>query len=394
VIADNEVPDIEETCTIAGYVKPEANYWKFNEPYPNNQGIKVEVLDTEFFSYTNSYGYFKISGLPKNTGKYTLRISKPGYLTRYVEITGLRENYNVSYPNTAIEIWAGDVTLDEVINMEDILDMSKAFNSAHNDERYKREYDLNSDNVINLEDFMIAAKHFNRKSDDYKKRNVIITPVPTPTPTPEVAYGEGKVEAEKMENIHGYVESEYEGEKCVELVADIGAVYYTFEGRKGYYDVKVRYLDEATGQGYLGLYVRGSRVGDAWKLDEDDNEWKIKTISDVYIQTGDRITVQGGKDGQETCKIDYVETIFKSAPTPVPTPNIVTISGTVSWNDIEGGFYKIGDAHIRKDDLFGVSLGSTVEVTGYYSYFPEMVTGFTVTSFKVIDEPDSIPDER
>jgi len=68
-------------------------------------------------------------------------------------------------------MWIGDMEIDGVqdgaINMEDIMEICKAFNSVSGDAVYKESLDLNKDSAINLEDIMIVVKHFNKTSADY-----------------------------------------------------------------------------------------------------------------------------------------------------------------------------------------------------------------------------------
>ena len=68
-------------------------------------------------------------------------------------------------------MWAGDMVIsgnqDGAINLEDIMEVCKAFNTASTDEKYKVGLDLNRDGAVNLEDVMIVAKHFNKVSSNY-----------------------------------------------------------------------------------------------------------------------------------------------------------------------------------------------------------------------------------
>jgi hypothetical protein len=50
---------------------------------------------------------------------------------------------------------------DHVINMVDIMEVAKGFNSNKLEERYMAHCDFNKDGAINIIDIMIAAKHFN-----------------------------------------------------------------------------------------------------------------------------------------------------------------------------------------------------------------------------------------
>lgn len=56
-----------------------------------------------------------------------------------------------------------DLNGDKVVNMQDVVLLAKAFNSALGDARYKAEYDLNEDNCINMLDVKVIAAKFNTK---------------------------------------------------------------------------------------------------------------------------------------------------------------------------------------------------------------------------------------
>ena len=70
-------------------------------------------------------------------------------------------------------MWAGDIVIngkqDNAINMSDIIQLAKYFNSVSGDEKYVENADLNLDGSINMSDVIIVARHFNSVPDDYNK---------------------------------------------------------------------------------------------------------------------------------------------------------------------------------------------------------------------------------
>lgn len=92
-----------------------------------------------------------------------LRISKPGYLTREVQIE------KFIYGSKDVLIFAGDINQDGAINMTDILEIAKCFNSEQGDKIFNKVCDLNGDTLINMSDIMLTAVHFNSIADDYEK---------------------------------------------------------------------------------------------------------------------------------------------------------------------------------------------------------------------------------
>ncbi|MDP4182995.1 MAG: dockerin type I domain-containing protein, partial [Bacillota bacterium] len=103
--------------------------------------------------------------------QYTLKISKPNYLYREIKNVVVENDLQISKLEEPIDMWAGDISKDgvqdNVINIKDIIEMAKVFNSAIGYVDYKSEYDFNNDGAINMLDIIIVAKHFNCCSSDY-----------------------------------------------------------------------------------------------------------------------------------------------------------------------------------------------------------------------------------
>ncbi len=151
--------------TVSGYVYSDLG----GSSVPNysfNEGFKVDLSGTNLSTLTDNNGYFEIKNVP--VGTYALSISKANYLTRQIENLSVDENKKLSSP---IILWLGDIEIngiqDGAINLEDVMEICKAFNSVSGDERYKETLDLNKDSAINLEDVMLVIKHFNKTSSDY-----------------------------------------------------------------------------------------------------------------------------------------------------------------------------------------------------------------------------------
>ncbi len=157
----------EETTgqTVSGYVYSDLGGSNVSN-YSFNEGFKVDLSGTNLSTLTDSNGYFEIKNVP--AGIYALSISKANYLTRQIENFMVHEDKELSNP---IVLWLGDMEIngiqDGAINLEDVMEICKAFNSVSGDERYKETLDLNKDTAINLEDVMLVIKHFNKTSSDY-----------------------------------------------------------------------------------------------------------------------------------------------------------------------------------------------------------------------------------
>jgi len=156
-------------CKISGYVKPDLT----STAAGINSNFKVEVLDLNISELTDEDGYFEMS-VPQNDTEYIFRISKINYLSREIKTVIVSEDMALSSKESPLIIWAGDIEIDGhsdgAINMKDIVEIIKLFNTIPRDAEYNAGLDFNKDNAINLIDIVIVLKHFNTKSNDYNKK--------------------------------------------------------------------------------------------------------------------------------------------------------------------------------------------------------------------------------
>lgn len=112
------------------------------------------------------------------------------------------------------------------------------------------------------------------------------------------------IEAEAM-TLSGYANDNYLIEPCVKTEGT-GSAVSTFDLATGVYDVIISYVDEKKGQGNIALWVGGKKKA-SWKLDEDVDCWRRKTVSKVKIKKGDEIKIVGIANGDEKARIDFIE---------------------------------------------------------------------------------------
>ena len=102
--------------------------------------------------------------------EYVLEITKTNYLKRNNTVSGTGEII-ASTEEQPIILWAGDIEAngkqDGVINMEDIVQILKAFDSYYGSEKYIVELDLDLDGAINIGDIFIILKNYNKMTGDY-----------------------------------------------------------------------------------------------------------------------------------------------------------------------------------------------------------------------------------
>jgi len=156
---------------ISGYVSVDFKYSPEVEAQIKS-GFTVKVAGTDISTKTDANGRFVISGIPEDMNEYTLEISKSGYLKRYVKVTGVGTgNVEVSSEDAPIILWAGDMEIDGVqdgaINLMDLMQLAKAFNTESSDEEYVVDVDINRDGAINMVDIFILLKKYNTSSSSY-----------------------------------------------------------------------------------------------------------------------------------------------------------------------------------------------------------------------------------
>ncbi|MDP4182547.1 MAG: dockerin type I domain-containing protein [Bacillota bacterium] len=128
----------------------------------SNCSVRIVYPDDRWIeTTTDSNGYFTINS-NYNTGK--VRICKPGFLAKEIQLDGLFDGtYGTGGTlNATIKIIAGDINQDDAINMMDVVELAKCFNSSLGSSNYNDACDLNQDQVINMSDVMILALNFNK----------------------------------------------------------------------------------------------------------------------------------------------------------------------------------------------------------------------------------------
>jgi len=159
------VPVKNKTYTLAGYIK-----CNVETKYPEiNKGIKVEIVQTGDYTYTDSNGYFQLPNVPYNDKGYSIKISKQTYLTRYINDMIVDKDVVIGSKAAPVILLPGDINLDGVLSLDDIILISQRLNAVSSDVNYNPIMDLNNDLAINLEDIMIIAKNFGKKISDYTK---------------------------------------------------------------------------------------------------------------------------------------------------------------------------------------------------------------------------------
>lgn len=160
-----------EDYIVSGYIRSGYTF-SANAESEILSGFRVEIVELNNIStVTNEAGYFKLVGVPVSSTGYTLRISKPGFLQRFIKKVPVNDDLIINDVLNPIDVWPGDMARngiqDNAINLCDIVEIASRFNSSTEDSRYNRNLDLNKDESINMVDVVIIASHFNSTSNNY-----------------------------------------------------------------------------------------------------------------------------------------------------------------------------------------------------------------------------------
>jgi len=134
-------------------------------------GFTVTLQGTDKTATTDSDGYFYITGINTSATNLSLKISKIQYLSRIIQIGNISDSLQIGTPEAPINMWAGDLNQDGAINISDVTEITKSFNSSSGDGRYVSLHDLNKDNAVNMGDIQIVASHFNTTNANYAAIN-------------------------------------------------------------------------------------------------------------------------------------------------------------------------------------------------------------------------------
>ena len=117
------------------------------------------------------------------------------------------------------------------------------------------------------------------------------------------------IEAKTM-TLSGYVPDTYLDESCIKIT-DTGTAVSKFTHPSGIYDIIISYAAEKEGQGSLALSVAGGERL-TWRLNENAECWKRKTISRIALQSGDEIKITGVTGGSGNARVEFIEYVLRS----------------------------------------------------------------------------------
>lgn len=127
-----------------------------------------------------------------------------------------------------------------------------------------------------------------------------------------------RYEAESME-LAGYTPIDVHpretasGGKAVICSSPLCSAQFRFDGKPGWYNVRVRYFDQNNGSSHFRLLVNKQPV-EQWTADNhlptvklDGTSSSLCVVHNVPLRPGDEIRVEGSPDGGESAALDYIE---------------------------------------------------------------------------------------
>lgn len=155
---------------IYGYVAPE---FKATTNI-DRSGFIVSINGGAATVTTDSEGYFSFDTSSNNNIFYNIKISKPGYIERNIDLGFLwksssERKVNVSQNGAYSIMMCGDINNDNSVNMSDVIEIAKSFNLTKEMEGFNDAADFNRDNVVNMNDIVLTAQNFNKTVNDYSE---------------------------------------------------------------------------------------------------------------------------------------------------------------------------------------------------------------------------------
>lgn len=148
---------------IYGYVAPE---FKASSDI-DRSGFKVSINGGAATATTDSEGYFSFSTSSSNKVFYNIKIIKPGYIERSIDLGFINGTVNASQNGAYTIMLCGDINNDSSVNMSDVIQMAKTFNLSKGTEGFIDAADFNRDSVVNMNDIVLVAKNFSKSTSDY-----------------------------------------------------------------------------------------------------------------------------------------------------------------------------------------------------------------------------------
>ncbi|MEM9216357.1 MAG: NF038122 family metalloprotease [Cyanobacteria bacterium P01_F01_bin.150] len=152
-----------------------------------------------------------------------------------------------------------------------------------------------------------------------------------------------RIEAETM-NLNGYSIENTSVASNNRLIrtSSSGTATTNFTGDTGYYNIIVAYYDEGDGLGQITANLAGTEL-DTWQLNQalggiyasSDNFVTRTVATQIHVQTGDELILEGLREYNEFARIDYVEFIPVSAP--VLNQSTSTSISTENDDFLQGG---------------------------------------------------------
>ncbi|HOV26825.1 MAG TPA: glycosyl hydrolase 53 family protein [Pseudobacteroides sp.] len=161
-------PTYKPTATPTPTAAPTALSRSING-YIKGEGFRVEVEGTGHSAISDLNGSFMIRDIDSSLTEFTLKIYKPGFLTRSIDITFPSDRYSISISDQTnpIGLMEGDMNNNGVINMEDVIMIAKVFGLTSLHTLYNAAADFNNDGIINMADIIMLAKNFGKTYLDY-----------------------------------------------------------------------------------------------------------------------------------------------------------------------------------------------------------------------------------
>lgn len=149
------------TNNVAGIHKADIKIYKSDTAIQWSDMVGHDELDTITpfkTKATEDAGTYEIKIVP---GTYDLLIDKPGYEDYIVTEIKISENEEVDLGE--VNLIAGDVNKDGVVELEDMSYINNNYDSTKGDGKYEEKYDFTGDEIVDLEDLSLINNNYDKQ---------------------------------------------------------------------------------------------------------------------------------------------------------------------------------------------------------------------------------------
>ncbi len=162
------------TYQVYGNIEPDIIYFGGDDALKDFK-VEIQSVNPSYYecTYTNLNGEYMFPMVPSDY-VCTIIISKPGFLTRTLQLSAITGNITIDdQAKDSIILWPGELTSDGAINQADVMALSAHYNTERGESGYDVVCDFNRNGYINDADLDALNNHWGTISSNYPTNYVV-----------------------------------------------------------------------------------------------------------------------------------------------------------------------------------------------------------------------------